>query len=116
MGMRLQGMGISGSSIDRMTLTASKSKAQGCPLFFGNPGARSPAHLEPQRGVQQGPGVEAGSFQGDAQSKGRREITLTRPAILDFRWKTAVEGAKQEFWQLIGPGPSRGQPHAVLAS
>ena len=42
-------------------------------------------------------------------------MTITQPAILDFRWKTAVEGAQQGFWQLIGP---HGRQHSdvVLAS
>ncbi len=53
MGMRSQGMGITDSSIDRMTLKASKSKAQGCPLFLATLGPGAP-HISNPNGVQQG--------------------------------------------------------------
>ncbi len=49
-GMRLQGMGISGSAIDRMTLKGSKSKAQGCPLFLATLGPGAP-HISNPNGV-----------------------------------------------------------------
>lgn len=59
--------------------------------------------------------VEAGFFQKDVQSTGKKEITLNRPQSLDFRWGTAEKDAEQGYWQLTRPGQVL-MPTKVLAS
>lgn len=57
--------------------------------------------------------LEGGFFE-EPDQRGKRQLTLNEPVLLNFRWNTVEEGAGQGLWQLLRV--SSGGPAIVLAS
>jgi hypothetical protein len=57
--------------------------------------------------------LEGGFFE-EPDQRGKKQLTLNEPVLLNFRWNTFEEGAGQGLWQLLRV--SSGGPAIVLAS